>query len=115
MRISEEGVPPSLGPEQHPDRAPMHPQLPRDRMDTGSLSVQPPHPLVPGLPPLIPKLDLRGAIGDRDTNLRGCDGFCRCVDSTDRPPQACLLIVEESLDRLCHIQTQMPAVGNLNG
>lgn len=94
-----------LGPEQHPDHAPAHPQLPRNRLDTGSLSVKRPHLLVPGSPPLVPKLDLERALDVRNTRAGLRCGACDIVDLARRLAQAGVLGVEESLDRLCHIQT----------
>src|SRR5215813_1734100 len=100
----------SLSPEQHPDDAPVHPQLPRVRLDAGPLSVKRPYLLVPGAPPLVPKLDLGRALDVRDARAEFCGGACRIVDSADRLAQTGVLGVEKSLDRRCHIRGQMPAI-----
>src|SRR5215470_894493 len=104
----------SLGAEQHPDRTPMHPQLPRDRLNTDSLSMKCLHLLVPGSPPFVPKFDLGRALGVWDVSSWLLSGACRTVDSAHCLAQARVLGVEESLDRICHIRTQVPTVGDLN-
>jgi hypothetical protein len=70
--------------------------------------------LVPGSPPLVPKLDLGRALGVRYASAWLLSGACRIVDSADCLAQARALGVEESLNSICHIRTQAPTVGNLN-
>jgi len=71
--------------------------------------------LVPGLPPLVPKLDLGRTLGILDASLGVFGGACRFVDLADRLTQAGMLGIKKSLDRRCHIRKHMPAIGNLNG
>src|SRR5215470_4986719 len=104
----------SLGPEQHPDRAPMHPQLPRDRLNTDSLSMKCLHLLVSGSPPFVPKLDLGRALGVWGVSSWLLSGSCHIVDSAHCLAQARVLGIKESLNRICHIRAQVPTVGNLN-
>jgi len=96
----------NLGPQHHPDGTPMHPQLSRDRLNTGPLSMKRLRLLVPGLPPFVPKLDLGRALCIRDARAGLFGGACRIVDSAHRLAQARMLGVEESLDRICHIRAQ---------
>jgi len=81
----------------------MHPQLPRDRLNTDSLSMKHLHLLVPGSPPFVPKLDLGRALSVWDASAWLLSGACRIVDSAHCLAQARVLGVEESLDRICHI------------
>src|SRR5262245_17963025 len=69
---------------------------------------------VPGSPPFVPELDPGRALGVRDASAWLLSGACCIVDSAHRLAQARVLGVEESLDRICHIRTQVPTVGNLN-
>src|SRR5262245_18618237 len=78
----------SLDFQHPPDCAPVHPQLPRDRLDAGSLSVKRAHLLVPGFPPLVPKLDLGRALGNWEARAEFFAGTCSFVDAADRLAQA---------------------------
>src|SRR5215468_10066916 len=69
---------------------------------------------VPGSPPFVPKLDLGRALCVRYASAWLLSGACRFVDSAHCLAQARVLGVEESLDRICHIRTQVPTVGDLN-
>jgi hypothetical protein len=71
--------------------------------------------LLPGSPPLVPKLELGRALHICDARTEFLGGACRFVDSADRLAQAGMLGIKESLDRRCHIRKHMTAIGNLNG
>jgi hypothetical protein len=104
----------SFSMQHHPDRTPAHSQFPRDRLDAGSLPMKRAYLFVPGSPPLVSKLDLGGAFGVQSAHSGFFGGNYRLVDPVHRLPQAGMLGVEKSLDCICHIRTQMPAIGDLN-